>query len=169
MNTWKKIALAAGAIGTAYLTGHIVHHFDKLRTIDQMLVDLPEGSSVLNIGCKNWSIFEGRFSKFRITNIDVVQRDVPNFVLADVRDLSMFEDGTFSGILCSHVLEHIPREHVGAAVSEMRRVCKDPSKIYIVLPRWYLPTTWMDLEHQWIPIGRNMVASPVMRIMVGEG
>jgi len=164
LKTWKKIAIALGVAGAAYLGGHVVHHIDKVRAIDRMLVELPEGASVLNVGCKNWSIFADRLSKFSVTNIDAVQREVPNFVLADVRDLSIFDDGTFSGILCSHVLEHIPREHVGVAISEMRRVCKDPSKIYVVLPRWYLPTTWMDLEHQWIPIGQTMVPSPIRSI-----
>ena len=62
-----------------------------------MLADLPEGSSVLNIGCKNWSLFKSRLNHFRVTNIDVVPRDAPNFVLADVRDLSMFDDNSFDG------------------------------------------------------------------------
>ena len=164
MKTWKKIVIAAGAVGAAYLGGHVVHHLDKIRTIDRMLTELPEGASVLNIGCKNWPMFADRLSKFDVTNIDVVQREAPNFILADVRDLGIFEGESFDAVLCSHVLEHIPREHVGVAISEMRRVCKDPSKIYVVLPRWYLPTTWMDLEHQWIPIGQTMVPSPIRSI-----
>jgi len=165
MKTWKKIALAAGTIGAAYLGGHVVHHLDKLRTIDRMLTEIPEGASVLNVGCKNWSMFEGRLSHFNVTNIDVVPRDAPNFALADVRDLSMFDDGSFDAVLCSHVLEHIPREHVGIAISELSRVCKRSAAVYLVLPRWYLPTTWMDFEHKWVPIGQTMVVAPLGNII----
>lgn len=165
MKTWKKATLATtvGVVG-AYFSGHLIHHFDKLRTIDRMLAELPEGATVLNVGCKNWSWFGNRLSHFNVTNIDIVPRDAPNFVLADIRDLSMFEDNTFDGVYCSHVIEHIPREDVAAAISEMSRVCKDVAGIYIVLPRWWLPTSWMDFEHEWVPVGRRMVASPVKNL-----
>jgi SAM-dependent methyltransferase len=167
VKTWEKIALAAGGLVAAYTTGHVIHHLDKIRVIDRMRNELPEGARVLNVGCKNWELFKDRLAKFNVTNIDVVPRPgVPNFVLADIRDLSMFTDGSFDGILASHVLEHLPMEDVAAAVSEMGRVCRDHSKVYIVLPRWWLPTSWVDPLHHWIPVGGNMVASP-MTILAG--
>lgn len=161
MKTWEKIAIAAGAIGATYLGGHAIHHLDKLQAIDDMTLELSEGARVLNVGCKNWSIFEGKLSRFNVTNIDIVPRNVPNFVLADVRDLSMFSDGTFAGILCSHILEHIPKEDIDMAISEMRRVCDDQNHVYIVLPRWWIPISWLCREHYWVPVGGTMVPNPL--------
>jgi SAM-dependent methyltransferase len=161
MKTWEKIAAAAGVIGTTYLGGHLIHHLDKLQAIDDMMRELPEGASVLNIGCKNWSIFGGKLSYFKTTNIDIEPRNVPNFVLADARDLGMFADDTFQGRLASHVLEHIPKEDIPKVISELRRVCSDPNHIYIVLPRWFIPVSWLCRDHYWVPVGDTMVPNPL--------
>jgi len=142
-----------GGLGAWVGVGYLIHHLDKRETIDRMLAELPAGSSVLNVGCANWELFADQLNHFRVTNIDVVQRDVPNFVLADVRNLEMFGDKSFDAVYASHVLEHLPREDVDVAISEMNRVAKDPNKVYIVLPRPYFIDVWLNPDHKWIPMG----------------
>lgn len=54
-------------------------------------------------------------------------------VKADIRQLP-FADNTFSNILASHVLEHIPLADVPMAMQEMLRVCRSGGTIIIRVP-----------------------------------
>lgn len=50
-------------------------------------------------------------------------------------DLNIFEDGTFSELYASHILEHFDYvEEVGKALSEWHRVLEPKGKIYIGVP-----------------------------------
>jgi len=100
-------------------------------------------------------------SAWKVTNIDVVPREVPNFVEADVRDLSMFEDKSCDAVFCSHVLEHLPLEDVEKAMSEMRRVVKDENHIYVLLPKPIFIQTWLHPEHHWVEVGSRLKNDPL--------
>jgi len=147
---WGTILAIAGA-GVA---SEVYNHYKKVKTIGQMKSELPKGAKILNCGCKNFFTTD---SYFEITNIDIIPRNVPNFVLADVRDLSTFPDKSFDGAFISHVLEHIPAEDVDKALSELNRVVRDPKRIYILLPTPATPTAWLCPTHKWLPIGDKRI------------
>lgn len=154
----KRFLTALGALAGWYMVGEGVHHYQKLRTIERIRKEVPKGSKILNLGCKNFWVSD---PDYKIINIDVVPRKVPNFQLADVRNLP-FPDKSFDCLLASHLLEHLPITDVPKAMGEMRRVVKDPKRIYIVLPSAWFPQTHLHPTHHWVPIrGRMMQNRPL--------
>jgi len=149
----KLLLVALAGIGVWILAGYIVHHIDKINTLNELKASLPEGGRVLNVGAKNYWMFKNNFDDLKVTNIDVVKRDTPNFVLADVRNLQIFDDDQFDATIASHVLEHIPSKDVPMAISEMKRVTEDSENVFIVLPRPYFPDSWLYPSHKWVPVG----------------
>lgn len=155
----RELLAGLGVLAGWCATGEGFHHYQKLRTIERMRAELPMGARVLNVGCKYFTPVDS----WRVTNLDIVPRNVPNFVQGDVRDLSMFPDKSFQGIFCSHCLEHIPVQDVPKAMEEMRRVVKDPKHIYIVLPSAWFPQTYLHPEHNWIPMRGRMYPNTPLR------
>ena len=54
-------------------------------------------------------------------------------IQADMRFLP-FRNESFDGAICSHVLEHIPREHHQFTIAEIRRVIKFDGTLFIEVP-----------------------------------
>jgi len=154
---WGLFLSVLGVLLTNYVIGEVVHYKEKLDMVERMHKELGgENAKVLNVGCKYFLVD----SAWQVTNIDVAPRDVPNFVKADVRDLSMFEDKSFDAVFCSHVLEHLPLEDVEKAMNEMRRVVKDEKHIYILLPKPIFIQTWLHPEHHWVKAGSRVKNDP---------
>lgn len=78
-------------------------------------------------------------------NADIIERDVPNFVLIkDIYNLP-FKDKQFENTICSHTLEHV--DDPERFFNELRRVSKNVT--VLVPPIWDMAAfTWM-LEHKW--------------------
>lgn len=55
-----------------------------------------------------------------------------------------FPDKHFGALLASHVLEHV--ENPAAAMREWHRVA---DRVYVVVPVWWAPHTWMQIGHKW--------------------
>lgn len=70
---------------------------------------------------------------------------IPNFVQGDIQDMHMFSDKQFGAAYCSHALEHMDDVH--KALSELYRVADE---VYVVLPRWWSPSNYMNDKHKWI-------------------
>jgi ubiquinone/menaquinone biosynthesis C-methylase UbiE len=75
--------------------------------------------------------------------MDFSYRDVPNFVLGDIEDMSMFADRQFGAVFCSHVLENV--KNLDAAKRELARVADyqfiiTPSPLSIIgwLSPWHV-------------------------------
>lgn len=80
----------------------------------------------LNLGCRTRSM-EGW------TNFDC--GDHPGVdVVGDIRNLSMFADGSVSEIYCSHAAEHVPHPEAPAMLKEWHRVLAPGGKLYIAVP-----------------------------------
>ena len=72
--------------------------------------------------------------------------ECPNtFVAGNVENLP-FEDGSFSVVYVSHVMEHVcdPR----AAILEVHRVARD--SVYIAYPPWWALWVWLVPGHTWM-------------------
>jgi len=144
------------ALGGWWALGELTHREEKQLVLERIYREVPRGAKGLNVGCAYYTFGEGYY---RMVNTDVRPRDVPNFRLADVRRLP-FPDRSFDFVFCSHVLEHLPPEDVPKALKELYRVCRDPSKVYLVLPHPCFPQTWLDLDHQSVFIDGEALPSP---------
>lgn len=105
------------------------------------------GKPLLNAGCGGWlypSSGRRRAIMLSDVNLDIVPRPrVPNFVLGNVEDMSMFPDKQFGAVICSHVLEHV--SNLSAARSELERVADCQ---FVITPRPIAPSAWMDPSHR---------------------
>ena len=67
-------------------------------------------------------------------NVDVRSQGYPVDILTDIKDLSMFEDGTVDQIVLHHVVEHLDIGTLEEYVSEWYRVLKIGGKVAIFVP-----------------------------------
>lgn len=70
------------------------------------------------------------------TFLEIAKRKIPqgNFRVADISDLSQFEDDTFDGILANCSLQHIPAELLNQTLNGFNRVLKPNGQLLIILP-----------------------------------
>lgn len=77
-------------------------------------------------------------------------------VRGDVRDLSMFADGTMDGVFSSHVLEDFPREEVPVILGEWARVLKVGGYLCLYVPSGNLYPRVGEIganpDHKWDPM-----------------
>jgi predicted SAM-dependent methyltransferase len=67
------------------------------------------------------------------TNINIQPGECVDIV-ADVRDLSAFGDGTVEEIYASHVLEHLPFTAAGEALDEWHRALRPGGRLRVAVP-----------------------------------
>lgn len=119
-------------------------YFDDLSDtpyIDKFLEQLPEGGSILDVGCG-----PGQFAKymmdkgFQITGIDfsnemlsTAKKKVPEgkFQHADMRNLD-FKEENFDGLLVAYSLIHIPSDDIPKTLEGFYRVLKPVGFIEII-------------------------------------
>ncbi|MBI3034344.1 methyltransferase domain-containing protein [Candidatus Woesearchaeota archaeon] len=78
-------------------------------------------------------------------NADIVERDVPNFILVTSIYRLPFKDKEFKNALCSHTMEHV--ESPGKFFSELKRVSEKVS--ILVPPVWDIGCVGHVREHKW--------------------
>ncbi|MBI4015619.1 MAG: class I SAM-dependent methyltransferase [Candidatus Aenigmarchaeota archaeon] len=80
-------------------------------------------------------------------NADVVERDIPNFVLIkDIYKLP-FKNKQFDTVLCSHTIEHVKEPE--RFYKELQRVGK--SVTILIPPIWDMLGSFLDfIEHRWL-------------------
>ena len=62
----------------------------------------------------------------------------------DPCDLREWPDGHFGAVLACNILEQLERPD--RALSEWRRVA---DRVFVVVPKWWSPTTWLNLSNRW--------------------
>ena len=79
----------------------------------------------LNLGCgpKDTQNVHALFRKYDIVRVDLNPDVEPDFI-ADVRDLSQFDDNYADGIFCWHVIEHLYTHEVVPTLKGFLRVLK---------------------------------------------
>lgn len=112
------------------------------------------GMPLLNIGAGTSSSALFGSTLYGDVNVDLCGRDdvphgTPGVVTqADAHDLSDFEDGSFGAVLASHVLEHLD-DPMRALNEWLRVVGGDPRALFVVVPSWWAPHTWLHPGHRW--------------------
>lgn len=139
-----------------FVVPRVYQSIEKSVTFSKAL-DAARGSGkpLLNAGCggEPWHWMSGYIANQSDVNIDVVPRDVPNFIQADVTDLSMFDNKQFGAAFCSHVIEHV--DNPDDVLAELDRVA---DRVFILTPRWWDIWTYMNPDHKWLATGDGFVA-----------
>lgn len=114
----------------------------------------------LNIGC-------GQHYADGWMNIDLHSDGPHPDLVCSLLDLP-FPDGSVERVYCGHVLEHIAREDMPQALSEVRRVLTDEGALVVVGPDIHLTrlhepvlvdavlnggNRWPGDEHRWVSTG----------------
>jgi predicted SAM-dependent methyltransferase len=95
------------------------------------LKDFGTGGIRLNLGGAGEGFLSGKIPGFLTVDL----REVPETdILGDVRDLSMFTDGTVDEIYSSNVLEHFPHVDTINVLKEWCRVLKPGGKLWLSVP-----------------------------------
>jgi hypothetical protein len=135
----------------------LFQEIDHYRVFDEARRKADElGKPLLNAGCEGLpyislahpSSFLSRARIYSIrksdVNLDIVPRPgVPNFVLGNIEDLSMFYDKQFGAVFASHILEHV--NDLEKAQSELARVADYQ---FIMTPPAVALGAWLTPEHR---------------------
>ena len=116
-------------------TGHI-----SMESVIDKFISYLSGNSVLSVGCgfgKDERLFAEK--EIAISGIDLssamieeADKRVPSgaFYVMDMRKLD-FPDDNFDGVYCCASIHHLAREDAPGALSEMHRVLRDNSLIFV--------------------------------------
>jgi len=114
----------------------------KLEVFRNYIKSIPQNGSVLEIGCGMGDILRKILeirSDLKIYCIDI--QDVKNFlpagvsfVIADAEEKLPFEENTFDGVVCLHVLEHLQKPQKTA--EEVFRILKKGGSVLAETPHW---------------------------------
>jgi hypothetical protein len=109
--------------------------FDQAREMAASL-----GKPLLNCGCGSWY---SRAIRESDVNLDIIPRNVPNFIQGDIEDMNMFCDKQFGAVYCAHVLEHVM--DLEKAKAELERVADYQ---FIITPSPLFLLSWFHPEHR---------------------
>jgi len=101
---------------------------------------------LLNAGCGS------AYTELSDVNLDIITREVQNFVHGDIQDLSMFKNKQFGAVYASHVLEHV--EDPDSALRELKRVAEN---VFIITPCPLWPSAWLHPDHKWVFWGTRKI------------
>ncbi len=128
----------------------VVEGWDRGRVFKLARAKADElGVPLVNYGCKT----KEPYVSLSDYNLDIVPRDVPNFVLVEPGGRLPFPDGG-AVVYASHVLEHV--EDPWAMMEEWRRV----GPTFTVLPRWWNLYNLVHRGHEHLFIGDQVLDRP---------
>jgi ubiquinone/menaquinone biosynthesis C-methylase UbiE len=145
----KKIAWALGAISSFAASTYVVDVVVRRKRAAKEARAYADSVNkpMLNVGCG-----ASRSALFGKTNYGDVNCDIsleesclkrPNGCRCNIMHLD-FPDKYFGSVLASHVLEHVSDPI--QARNELHRVA---DKVWIIVPSWWAPHTWLYWQHQW--------------------
>jgi ubiquinone/menaquinone biosynthesis C-methylase UbiE len=129
------------------------------RRAKMVLLELnpQKNDKFLDVGCGDgyYSYLLSQLGTFNITGIDSdsnalknakkqVQSKSVKFVNGDVTKMP-FKTNSFSKLVCSEVLEHLPDDLKG--LKEMNRVIKKGGTLCITVPHWNYPFFWDPINY----------------------
>ena len=114
------------------------------KTIHEFM-NVPDGSSVLDLGCGYGDIARFYANRCRYVGIDsnpgyiteARRRNVGNnaeFIIADIADTTVHEKGPFDLVLLSGVLHHLSSEQVTAMASDAKSLVAESGRLVAIEP-----------------------------------
>jgi len=129
------IEIIVGAIILFFVYMYLAHILDYKILKNKYL---NERKWDLNISCGYTNIAK--------INADIIERDVPNFMLIkDIYNLP-FKNKQFENVVSSHTIEHV--DDPDKFFNELSRVSKNVT--LLVPPLWDLAAGCWVLEHKWL-------------------
>lgn len=113
---------------------------------------------LLNLGCGDtrpgepWTNVDVFHSMFAVGTPERAQIDaLPNYVEANLLDKLPFEDATYDGCLCSHILEHFNAQDGLRLLLEAKRVLKPDGIVLVSVPdaSYFRKVYWEDRNENW--------------------
>ena len=156
--TWAELALGVRVVRCRPATARAKFAQGRRWYQEQFIdFDIPEGASVLDIGCGPFPFAEATmvcdlFEGETIHRRGDLRTDGKALIVADVADLP-FDDKSFDFVYCSHVLEHV--EDPITACSEIARVGK---RGYVETPNFMKDALFCQaagMSHRWHTIARG--------------
>lgn len=127
------------------ITGYILacEMYSHLRRQKAYLAALQlsraRGKPLLNAGCGDNPSYLGD------VNLDIRSNTIlPFYCQASIYRIP-YPDKYFGAAICFHVLEHL--DNPTLALAELHRVA---DAVYIEVPLWYNPFTWLHPDHKWV-------------------
>lgn len=142
-NTVKTIGLGVASFAVLGLAKqHIIRK--NAWDIAYLLKDKWYGKPILNVGASDGQGLNlgGPFWNNGDVNCDIrPQRNIDNFCLCDINDLSQFEDKEFSCVVASHIFEHKGVD-AESAIAACVRVAHS---VLIIVPWKYDVANWFRI------------------------
>jgi len=153
---------------------------DTVRWLDREGIDLGAGNEVLDLGCGH-GILGGEILKkgCHVTFADETNYLLPEYADADFRTFDIDKDdigalGTYDLVICSNVLEHLPRPQVFA--DSVHRILNPGGMLYLSFTNWqspwggheYSPFHYLGARHGHLVydrlIGRQRIHTPFVNL-----
>ncbi|MCI0890078.1 MAG: methyltransferase domain-containing protein [Chloroflexi bacterium] len=129
--------------------------------VDEAVEGLPEGTSVLDLGCGAGRPYSEYLSaRFDVVGVDISQRQLamargflPDaaFLLADMASLP-FGNATFGAITALYSIIHLPRAEHAALFSRIRELLEPGGRVFGVMGQ----SDWVASESDWLDSGVEM-------------
>lgn len=153
-NTYNKIA---GAYTRRYGNSQFL-----LKNVDRFAEKLPNGGSVLDVGCGSGRASKLLYEKgFSVVGIDFSEKMLSlarkrvqgaSFALMDVRSPS-FPDEHFDGVWANFAIIHIPQSETVPTLREWNRVLKPGGVLFITTSAG---EHWEGIQDEWLRNGYKM-------------
>jgi SAM-dependent methyltransferase len=124
---WEESLSRAGLTQTLSPARHRLHHF-----IARAIEEHARGAC-LDAGCGH-SPYRGLLAArgTSVVSLDVESRAGQTDLIADMQEMPQVEGNSFDTILCTQVLEHVPRPW--DAVKELARVLRESGTLIVTVP-----------------------------------
>ncbi len=122
---------------------YLLQALDSVRWLERSGIELGSGTTVLDLGCGHGMI-GGELAKkgCRVTFADIKNSLLPEYEGADYREFDVESDdyatlGAYDLVICSNMLEHIPRP--ANLISKVDRLLNPGGLLYLSWVNWLSP------------------------------
>lgn len=100
------------------------------------LAEVPPGSRILDIGCRDGYLKKFLKGDYRYFGIDIAPEfEAPDITVQNICEGTDFDDGFFDVVFCIEVLEHVTNPH--SVLLEIHRILNSEGRLILSVPNPY--------------------------------